>query len=113
MEDLLCKTVTKLVLPAIRVSVAIRLHEEFKYTQSQISDKIGIVQVGVGKYLNGKYSKEVGEIKDYINENQLNEDIIEGIVRGRGLKETEEEIDALCNNSDLLDFATGLLITAK
>lgn len=110
MEELLCRTVTKLVLPAIRAWIAQTLHEQHGYTQSKIADKIGIVQVGVGKYLNGKYSEEVGEVKEFIEENALGDEIVEGILVGESLKETERRIDRLCNDSDLIDFAVRRMV---
>lgn len=107
MEELLCRTVTKLVLPAIRAYVAQNLSKEHHYTQSKIADKIGIVQVGVGKYLSKKYSEEVGEVVEFISENELGTEIVDGILQGDNLKETEKKIDKLCNDSELLDFAVG------
>ncbi|MDE1856243.1 MAG: helix-turn-helix domain-containing protein [Candidatus Micrarchaeota archaeon] len=110
MEELLCRTITKLVLPAVRASVSEKLHKEHGYTQEKIADKIGIVQVGVGKYLNGKYSQEVRDIKEYIDENELSEPIIKGILGGCSLKETERQIDILCNDSNLIDFAMRYIV---
>ncbi|MGI0141376.1 MAG: hypothetical protein ACREBF_01850 [Candidatus Micrarchaeales archaeon] len=113
MEELLCRTVTKLVLPAIRVAIAEELSKEHHYTQDKIADKIGIVQVGVGKYLNGKYSSEIREIKEYIEMEGLAQPIINKIIKGSTLKETEREIDKLCNDSELLDFSMRRLMAVN
>ena len=111
MEDLLCRTVARLVLPAIRISISESLSTEHKYTQQQISDKLGIVQVAVSKYVNGKYSKEVREVKEYIEREGLCEQILKGILKGSTPKEIERKIDALCNDADLLQFAIGEGVT--
>ena len=105
MEELLCRTVTKLVLPATRAWVAQTLHEKYGYTQQKIADQIGIVQVGVGKYINKKYSEEVKEVVEYIEENAIAEEIVEGVLKGDKTKDTERKIDKLCNDGELLDFA--------
>ncbi|MDE1825289.1 MAG: hypothetical protein KGH61_01975 [Candidatus Micrarchaeota archaeon] len=107
MEDLLCRAATRLILPAVRISIAQSLSKEHKYTQEQISGKLGIVQVAVSKYINGKYSREVGEVKEYIENEGLGKRILDGIVGGASLKETERRIDALCNDPELIQFAIG------
>ncbi|MDE1762493.1 MAG: hypothetical protein KGH59_03495 [Candidatus Micrarchaeota archaeon] len=109
MEDLLCRTITKLTLPAVRAAVSEELSKK-GYTQSQIADSIGIVQVGVGKYLNKKYSVEVREIKEFIQSRGLCKGIVEGIINGRSLQDTEYAIDRLCNDSELLDFSMRMVV---
>ncbi|MDE1828517.1 MAG: hypothetical protein KGH65_05145 [Candidatus Micrarchaeota archaeon] len=113
MEELLCRAVTKLVLPAIRAEIALKLSNEHHYTQEKIADKIGIVQVAVGKYLKGKYSEQVKEVVEYIDQEMLADPIIEGIVEGKSLKQTEMQIDRLCNDGELLDFSMRRLMAVN
>ncbi|MDE1762524.1 MAG: hypothetical protein KGH78_05050 [Candidatus Micrarchaeota archaeon] len=109
MEDLLCRTITKLTLPAVRAAISEDLSKR-GYTQSQIADSIGIVQVGVGKYLNRKYSAEVGRVKEFVQSEGLSKGIVEGIIKGKSLQDTGHEIDRLCNNSDLIDFSMRMMV---
>ena len=63
---------------------------------------MGIVQVAVSKYLNGKYSKEVKQLKDYIEKNGLNSELIQSILDGESSDAINRKIDNLCNNEKLV-----------
>ena len=109
MDDLLCRTITKLTLPAVRAAISEELSRK-GYTQAQIADSIGIVQVGVGKYLHKKYSSEVREIREFVQARGFCRKIVDGIISGRSLEETEDAIDRLCNNSELIDFSMRMVV---
>lgn len=91
-----CRRVTRVILPAIRASVAEVMSRRYNYNQEEIARKLDIVQVAVSKYLNRRYSSAVHKMKMYIIKNNLNRGIIEDILNGRGVKEIEKDIDSLC-----------------
>ncbi|MCL5100556.1 MAG: hypothetical protein M1122_01190 [Candidatus Marsarchaeota archaeon] len=88
-----CKSITRVILPAVRASVAQVLSKEYKYNQQQIADKLGIVQVAVSKYLSENYSKEVKDLDAYIIKNNLNKEIISAVISGSNI---ESVISKLC-----------------
>jgi len=91
-----CKDITRVVLPAVRASVAEALRKRYKNRQEEIAQKIGVVQVAVSKYLHGKHSGEITKMKDYITEHRLNEPILDKISNGRPKQEIEKAIEDLC-----------------
>jgi predicted transcriptional regulator len=100
--DIECKSITRVLLPAVRASVAEVMHSRYNYTQEEIAAKLGVVQVAVSKYLNGRYSKAIGDAKRRIIRARLNEGVVRSIL-GKGTREDiDGEIDALCDK--LLKF---------
>lgn len=102
MNELLCRKVTQVLLPAIRASIAETLDKKYYFTQDETAKRLGIVQVAVSKYINRRYSNEVLRIKKYIDSNELNVGIVSSIVEGIDLKEVNRRIDELCNERSLL-----------
>lgn len=94
--DLGCARITKVILPAIRASVAESLMRDEGYTQEEIARSLGVAQVAVSKYLNGHYSDEVARMKQQIRGRKLDRGIVRGIVHERSPVQTSREIDALC-----------------
>ncbi|MDE1851779.1 MAG: hypothetical protein KGH69_03775 [Candidatus Micrarchaeota archaeon] len=93
--ELECGRITRFVLPAVRAAIAERMSVR-RHRQSEIAGKLGIVQVAVSKYLNGRYSDEVGRIKRYIESKGLEKGIVERIERGESKETINAEIDQLC-----------------
>ena len=92
-----CKRITRVVLPAIRASVAEIMCRKYGYKQEEVAAKLGVVQVAVSKYLNNRHSKAMDVVKDYIIKARLNEGIIKKILGGGTRGEIDREIDALCD----------------
>jgi predicted transcriptional regulator len=92
-----CRKISKEILPAVRASIAQTMFSEHNYCQREIGDKLGVVQVSVSKYINKKYSKEIGEIVGYIESNRLNRKIVQSIISGEPKEEIVSEIDKLCS----------------
>ncbi len=92
-----CRKISKEILPAVRASIAQTMFSEHNYCQREIGDKLGVVQVSVSKYINKKYSKEIGEIVGYIESNKLNRNIVKSIISGEPKDEIISEIDNLCS----------------
>jgi predicted transcriptional regulator len=92
-----CKDITKVVLPAVRASVAEVMHEKYGYTQLEIAKKLGVVQVAVSKYLNKRYSKDIASVKAYILRRGLNKGVVSSIVKGKSRSEIDMKIDELCD----------------
>ena len=74
MDELDCNKITKFVLPAIRISMAEEMNAKYNLNQSEIAHRLGIAQVAVSKYLNGRYSLRVKKIRDMINKRGLIEE---------------------------------------
>ena len=74
--ELECDRIAKYVLPAVRVSVAEGMKNEYSMSQQKIAQKLGVAQVAVSKYLNGRYSDNVKRIRDYIIKKKLADKII-------------------------------------
>lgn len=91
-----CRNISKLILPAIRASVAEIMKQEYNYRQKEIAERLGVVQVSVSKYLNRKYSPEIEKIRMRIDEQGLSRKIVEDIVKGKPPEEIGKEIDSLC-----------------
>jgi predicted transcriptional regulator len=91
-----CRNISRLILPAMRASLAEIMKSEYNYRQREIAERLGVVQVSISKYLNKKYSSDIERIKIYINEKGLNRKIIEDIVKGKSPAEIGREMDDLC-----------------
>jgi len=92
-------------LPAIRAAVAEELSSKYNYTQEEIANSLGIVQVAVSKYLNKKYSNKIAKLKNYIKEKGLADDIVKSIIDKQQKEKIENKINLLCENKELLSFA--------
>ncbi len=108
MDELLCRKVTKLLLPAIRASVAETLEKNYNFTQQEVAKRLGIVQVAVSKYANKRYSKEVMQLKNYIDSKGLNAGIVKSIVEGINTDEVNRRINTLCNENSLLKLLASI-----
>ncbi len=95
-----------LLIPSIRASVADELYGKYNYKQDEIAKSLGIVQVAVSKYVNNKCSERMKKVKDFINTNKLNRDIIAAIMDNKGNAEINMRIEELCTNKKLLEFAS-------
>lgn len=103
--ELQCKKITKFVLPAVRAAVAEELKEKYNYTQEEIANALGVVQVAVSKYLNKRYSKKIEEIKEYIKSKALADEIVKSIVNKEEKEKIENKINLLCENKELITLA--------
>jgi predicted transcriptional regulator len=96
-----CKRITRVVLPAIRASIADAMGKK-GYTQVEIAERLGIVQVAVSKYLNNKCSKDVINLKSYIESRKLNSEILSVIFNGAKKQEIDSKIGLLCEQISTL-----------
>jgi predicted transcriptional regulator len=92
-----CKDIIKVILPAVRASVAEVMQKKYGYHQEEIAKKLGVVQVAVSKYLHRRYSKEISKVRDYISEHKLNSSVVESIINGGKRREIDNAIDELCD----------------
>ncbi len=93
-----CRRISRLILPAVRASVAEAMRNEHNYRQKEIAEKLGVVQVAVSKYLNGRYSPEIARLKDMITRDGSSRSIIEGIASGESSETIGIEINRLCES---------------
>ncbi len=100
-----CKDIIKVVLPAVRASIAETLRKKYGYKQEEIARRLGVVQVAVSKYLSGKHSKDIEQLKNYIMEHRLNGAIVKKLVADGPSKKTDAEIDTLCEKLVAVNIA--------
>ncbi len=63
----------KEVIPAARLFIATALKKRYNMTEQEIAERLGVAQAAVSKYLNGKSSKKISEIKERImNDERFN-----------------------------------------
>ncbi len=91
-----CKSITKVILPAIRASVAEVLNKTYKYTESDIADRLSVAQPAVSKYLSNNCSEDILKLKSRILSSGMADKLIAAIAGGRPRAEVEKEIDWLC-----------------
>lgn len=91
-----CKDIVSVLLPAVRASVASSLMKRHGYTQARAAKKLGIVQVAVSKYVNGKHSKEIARMRKYIEANGMQDAIVKRITERAGRAEIDRSIDETC-----------------
>ena len=56
----------KEIIPAARLFIATVLKKRYNMTEQEIADRLGVAQAAVSKYLNGKSSRRISEIKETI-----------------------------------------------
>ncbi len=89
-----CQKITKQLLPAVRMSLAIELSRR-GMTEQEIAKGLGIAQATISKYLTGNVSKSISELCKEISEKEQIGEIADKITKGEN---AEKEIDALCEN---------------
>lgn len=91
-----CRRISRAILPAVRASIAEIMYSRYRWRQQRIADGLGVAQVAISKYLNGRYSKEVLKMKNYIRDNGLGNEIAKRLAQGRDKSEVHSRIDGLC-----------------
>lgn len=91
-----CKSITQCILPAIRASVAQQMSDRYGWKQVQIASSLGVAQVAVSKYLNRRYSPNVGKMERYLTKNKTISKLVEDMVKGKSAEQISREIDRLC-----------------
>ncbi|MHB1830491.1 MAG: helix-turn-helix domain-containing protein [Candidatus Micrarchaeaceae archaeon] len=91
--DMECNSITKLVLPAIRINMAEQFSSKYNLNQKEIAHKLGIAQVAVSKYLNGKYSESLKKAKESV----WTMGFVDSTVMEMAMKGSPKVIDGLVN----------------
>ncbi len=91
-----CAKITKVILPAVRATVAQTMNNEYGWTQEKIAKELGVVQVAVSKYLNNKYSKDVQKVAETIKTKGIDKVIAKELKNGKTPKEITTIIDSAC-----------------
>ncbi|MEM0074293.1 MAG: helix-turn-helix domain-containing protein [Candidatus Micrarchaeaceae archaeon] len=92
-----CESIIKIILPAVRVSVSKALIAH-GLTQTEVADKLGIVQAAVSKSVTGKHSKKIEKLSKYITNKGLADEIIKSILAGKQSSMISTKIDRLCES---------------
>ncbi len=93
--ELECGRISRYILPAVRACVAEKMSERYNYNQQEIAIRLGIAQVAVSKYLNGRYSRSVKVIKDHIERRGLENNVLR-YMNGHDMRKANEAINDLC-----------------
>ncbi len=56
----------KEIVPAARLFIAAELKRRYDMKEQEIANLLGVAQAAVSKYLNGRYSEKVSELKEAI-----------------------------------------------
>ncbi|MBS3052096.1 MAG: hypothetical protein J4428_01850 [Candidatus Aenigmarchaeota archaeon] len=97
-----CETVTRYILPALRVSISKKLFEKFKFNQSNIANILGVTQPVISKYLSENYDEKIklilknerlDRIALEITESIINKNINNEEITGILLKTSSEFVD--------------------
>ena len=91
--DMECSSITKLILPAIRINMAEQFSNKYDLNQKEIAQKLGIAQVAVSKYLNGKYSGSLKRVKESVRTMGL----VDSAVMEMAMASSPKVIDILVN----------------
>ncbi len=94
--DIECNTITRLILPAVRIGLAEQMSSKYKMRQKEIAERLGIAQVAVSKYLNGKYSKEVRTVKDKISASGILDDTAKKVSATSNSRAVNSMVNELC-----------------
>lgn len=93
-----CRIISKLILPAVRASVAETMKRDYNFSQKRIADALGVVQVSISKHLNNRHSSDIESIKQYIGEHGLGRQVIESIIANETPDSIGRKIDELCES---------------
>lgn len=63
---------SKEIVPAVRLVIIRELNTKYNMTEDKIAEVLGIAQAAVSKYINGNYSKTVGEASKKVDMNEVN-----------------------------------------
>ena len=88
-----CESTIRLTIPAVRIAVAKLLKKKYKMGQQEIADRMGITQVAVHKYLNGKYSREIGRIVTAVKSHGTDKKIAMVVASGGTISSINRDID--------------------
>lgn len=105
-----CARITKIVLPAIRISLAESMSSRYGMSQSDIALRLGIAQVAVSKYLSGRYSESVKKIKNKIVAKGLANEVSATAARTSDSSAINAMVNELCArivSSDLVGELNG------
>ncbi len=94
-----CGIIVSTMIPAVRIRVAEILDSKYGYTQKDIADKLGVVQVAVSKYLNKKYSKAVEKMKENLSAKIEKDKLVENIIKSSNSDEVNYKIERFCENA--------------
>lgn len=92
-----CINIAKVILPAVRVSIAEQLSSKYKMKQKDIAAKIGIAQVAVSKYLSGGYSRKVGRAVGKIRATGIIDNAAEEIAKADNAAAIRAVVNRVCS----------------
>lgn len=96
-----CNNITKLILPAIRINMTEQFSNKYNLNQKEIAHKLGIAQVAVSKYLNGKYSKSLKKIKESVGIMGIIDSTVMEVAIVSSPKVIDDLINELCTRISL------------
>lgn len=102
---LLCETVVRDVLPAVRSLIAKELQAK-GYTQTEIAEMLGLTQPAVSQYLSAARGSDVQRLEEHDEVRAEITDLIDSITAGRSDAELSRQFCRVClhiRESDLFE----------
>ena len=96
--DLECSSITREMLPAVRAYTAEQLSRKYSMTQAEIAIRLGIAQVAVSKYLNGKYSEKVRRMKERVGKSRKVDGVVSRVAGMTNAIDVGSVINDLCTS---------------
>ncbi len=96
MDTLKCLNISKVILPAVRISIARQLDGRYDLRQREIASKLGVAQVAVSKYLNGNYSESLKRTVDSIEKSGIVDSAVTKLVKMKSAEEVDVVVSELC-----------------
>ncbi|QLJ53172.1 MAG: hypothetical protein Sv326_0997 [Candidatus Fermentimicrarchaeum limneticum] len=92
-----CEVIVRYYLPAIRCGIAEELMKEYGWTQVEVSDKLGITQAAVSKYMGGKLDDKAKEFANSAEIKKAAKAIARNIAEGKiGTPKSINEMCSVC-----------------
>jgi len=86
----------------MRAAVAITLKEKHKMREVDIAKKLGIAQAAVSKYISRSYSSNISALVDFINEKNLQKEVVNAILAKKGNDYIINRLDSAASGKGLV-----------
>lgn len=98
---MLCEKAAKATLPAVRSIAVGILSREYSLKQSEISERLGIAQAAVSKYMNRNYSDRVSKTISALNSIGIDKNIKRALNKN---KDTGNELMKIAVSKKVLEI---------
>lgn len=97
-----CEAVSKITIPALRMSVARSLSKGHKFSQEKIAQVLGVDQVTVSNYLSGSVSEYVKGVSNLITDERMDREVLDLVVEGAGIERINVQLEKIGSRPQLV-----------